>query len=271
MAARPVVLPDTFSGEGSWTEWKYHFENVAKVNEWNEAKKLQWLRVRLTGRAQTAIHRITGEAAASYRETLAALDERFEPKSRQTRYQAEFQTRRKKKTEGWAEFAEDLKTLADKGFPELSEDAKQQLSLQIYMQQLDHPQVAFSVKQKRPATLDEAVAATIEMESYLPALARVAVAGCQGEDHQVEEAPSAHVATVDPATKLASLVERLVERVEKLELGGSKARQQGYSYGPGSSERRRPGQSRATSGNCWRCGRRGHFARDCRQPPAQGN
>ena len=34
-------------------------------------------------------------------------------------------------------------------------------------QQLDHPQVAFAVKQKRPNTMDEAVSATLEMESYL--------------------------------------------------------------------------------------------------------
>ena len=56
MAARPVVLPDTFSGKGSWTEWKYHFDYVVKVNEWNDdAEKLQWSQVRLTGHRQQFI------------------------------------------------------------------------------------------------------------------------------------------------------------------------------------------------------------------------
>jgi len=54
MAAKPVVLPDSFNDEGSWTECKYHFENVAKVNGWDNAKKLQWLRVRLMRCAQRA-------------------------------------------------------------------------------------------------------------------------------------------------------------------------------------------------------------------------
>ncbi len=120
-------------------------DNVAKVDEWDNGKKLQWLRVRLTGRAQTAVHRVTGRAVESFAETIKTLD------------QDEFQTRRKK-SEGWAEYAEDLKTLADKGFPELQEAAKEQLALQNYLQQLDHRQVAFSVKQKRPETLDDAVA-----------------------------------------------------------------------------------------------------------------
>ncbi len=133
MAARPVVLPDTFTGVGNWTEWKYHFDNVAKVNGWDDAQKLQWLRVRLTGRAQAAIHRVTGEAAECFALTINALDERFEPKSRQARYRAEFQASRKKRSEGWADFAEDLKTLTEKGFPDLEEAAREQIAVQSYL------------------------------------------------------------------------------------------------------------------------------------------
>ena len=34
MAARPVVLPEAYSGETNWEDWAYHFENVATVNAW---------------------------------------------------------------------------------------------------------------------------------------------------------------------------------------------------------------------------------------------
>ena len=30
--SRPLVLPEVFSGEASWDQWIFHFENVAKVN-----------------------------------------------------------------------------------------------------------------------------------------------------------------------------------------------------------------------------------------------
>ena len=52
--ARPLMLPEPFTGDGSWTLWQSHFDDVAAVNGWDDAAKLLWLRVRLTGRARTA-------------------------------------------------------------------------------------------------------------------------------------------------------------------------------------------------------------------------
>ena len=92
MATRPVVLPEVFNGEGSWHQWIFHSENVAAVNEWNEDSCLRWMKVRLTGRAQTAFQRFPQEVATDYKRTKEALQERFEPSSRRERYQAQFQT-----------------------------------------------------------------------------------------------------------------------------------------------------------------------------------
>ena len=128
--------------------------------------ELQWLQVHLTGHVQKAIQHLLVEVAASLEKIMKALDERFKPASQKTLYQAEFQTCRKKRSDTWTEFADDLRTLVDKGFPELQDETREQLSLEIYLQQLAPLQVAFSIKQKRPKTLDEAVAATIKMESY---------------------------------------------------------------------------------------------------------
>ena len=55
--ARPLVLPETFDGTGSWSDWCFHFEDVAAVNWWDGTQKLQWLRVHVTGRGQKALHR----------------------------------------------------------------------------------------------------------------------------------------------------------------------------------------------------------------------
>ena len=95
MAAKPVVLPEPFSGEASWDDWKLHFEDVAEVNAWTAEDKLKWLRVRLTSRAQRAFHRLPANSQASYAAATLAMQQRFEPKSRMTRYQAEFEARRK--------------------------------------------------------------------------------------------------------------------------------------------------------------------------------
>ena len=59
MASRPAVLPETYGGDGSFSDWCDHFESVAQVNGWDNAAKSLWLRVRLVGRAQSAYKRLS--------------------------------------------------------------------------------------------------------------------------------------------------------------------------------------------------------------------
>ena len=76
------------------------------------------------------------------------------------------------KTESWPEFGEDLLTLVDKAYP----------LLQKYLLQLDNKQVSFSVKQGKPRTVEAAISATLECESYLvrPLMSCGAVTPVQG-------------------------------------------------------------------------------------------
>ena len=85
-------------------------------------------------------------ARGSYKNAIKAMQERFEPESRQDLYLAEFQARHMGNMESWPEFGEDLRTLVDKAYPSLGDEAWQQLALQRYLSQLDNEQVAFSVK-----------------------------------------------------------------------------------------------------------------------------
>jgi len=65
------------------------------------------------------------------------------------------------------ELANSLCLLADKAFPHLQDEAKEQLSLDRFLALLDKPELALAVKQKRPKSIDEVVAYTLEMESYM--------------------------------------------------------------------------------------------------------
>ena len=84
-------------------------------------------------------------------------------------YVAELQTRTKRREEYWASFGDSLRVLSDRAYPDFEDKARERLALNQFLSQIDNPQVAFGVKQKRPGNIDEAVAATMELESYLKA------------------------------------------------------------------------------------------------------
>ena len=89
--AKPVVLPETFDGTKNWDNWYVHFENVAAVSGWDDAVKLKWLRVRLTGQAQKALHRLPEASRATYVTTrTGAFQARQPSSSRSCRHVAHF-------------------------------------------------------------------------------------------------------------------------------------------------------------------------------------
>ena len=79
---RPLVSPDAFSGATSWTDWIEHFEAVAVLNDWDDAAKLCWLPVRLSGKAQMAWKRLSPAVKADCEAAREALKKRFDPESK---------------------------------------------------------------------------------------------------------------------------------------------------------------------------------------------
>ena len=68
----------------------------------------------------------------------------------------------KKKSESWADLAEDFHLYSD-----LEDNSRETLALNDYLGLLDNPQVVFGVKQRTPANMDAAIAAILELETYV--------------------------------------------------------------------------------------------------------
>ena len=258
--SRPLVLPEVFSGEGDFDEWISHFENVSAVNGWTDNENLLWVRVRLTGKAHVAYTRLPHVTRQTYAADKGALRERFEPDSKRELYKVQFESRRKKSEESWADFSDDLMVLVNKAFPNLQEEAQEQLAMSKYLDHLRDPQVSFGVKQRRPRKLSEAVAATIELESYLPRTNQVS------QISKPEEPPTAKqtIAAIQSTQKgLFGVVQKLMECVEQLE------------QSPQSNPRHQPQRFQQSGGRraviCLRCGKEGHYVRGCAMPGRRAN
>ena len=131
-----------------------------------------------------------------------SMQERFEPSCRRERYQAQFQARRKKKDEGWADLADGLRNPVDKAYPELEDKAKEQLALNHFLSQIENPK-----------TVDEAVSAALEMESYLD-LKTVCKVDASDAVDAVEDPKSIGV---NAMISVPDMMKQVMDRLEKLE------------------------------------------------------
>eukprot|EP00731_Ephydatia_muelleri_P038701 Em0868g1a len=245
-----------------------HFENVATVNKWATGEeKLKWLKVRLTGKAQTAFKKLPQDVKENYGECMKSLQRRFDPDSKRQLYVAELSARTRHKDEDWATFGDVLRVLADKAYPDLEEKARERLALNQFLAQIENAQVAFGVKQKRPTNVEEAVVATIELESYLGSSGkplRVSAVSPQEPDPdvRVRRADRAEaVAAVSPLDE-PQTVKLLGERLQRLEM---LLERQGSSTRPRTSKQTWEAESgKRKAVVCWTCGKKGHIARFCR-------
>ena len=280
MAARPVAIPELFSGEGKarWDDWIDHFDRIADVNEWDADKQKKWLPARLTGRAASVYKRLSEETKADLKKTKEALEERFEPASRKELYRAELASRKKKRSEDWATYGEELTRLAEKAYPDLAVEAQERLALNQYLAQLENPQVAFSVKQKTPETVDQAVRLTLELESYLPTKAM------PSPGHEIAQIEEPDVtAAISNASNHPSMhqqqpqdpLQRILQRLEQLEVELKTVKSTAEKKEEGLRPRGPPRSRNRGPIICRKCGKEGHIARGCmahvNQPAQQGN
>ena len=261
MASKPIILPETFSGDGNWEQWILHFRDCAVVNEWDDSQLLKFLRVRLTGRAQAVFHRLPDSAKDSFDNAVRALEAHFKPEGKRELYLADFSTRNKRPVESWMEYSEELRWLAAKAYPDLSTKAHEQLALTHFLNSIRDTQTVLLVKQKNPSSLAEAVTYVMQIESVLASTRIVS-------SH--EEPTSVPVLSASREDKLLDLMTKLSDRIESISL-----QQQSPRFTPKPRPPHRIPAPRAPRKPviCFRCNQEGHFARGCAAPRQykQGN
>ncbi|KFD51382.1 hypothetical protein M514_07787 [Trichuris suis] len=273
--SRPVVMPQTYDGEGSWQNWRTAFEQCSVLNRWTEQGKLQWLAASLTGDAAWAFGQLTAEQRGSYDISNAGLSTLLVPPNVEHLNVTLFRTRPKAKEEDWFAFARELTKLAAKAYPAFAPGVHDALSLERFLTELGPEEWASTVRRAHPSLLMDAVRMAIQQEATEQTYRGKAADSARIHAGEVEEIAAAISRGIRPErryggppiyqrTESLDEVRALRNEVDELKRMMQEMSLQVSPLAAGLHGRQLTDGPRAVGrARCFSCGRRGHLRKDC--------
>ena len=258
---REKIKPRVYDGTVTWREYAGQFDRISRLNGWTNAQKLDLLWVHLAGEALTYVESLTLEQTATYDRLVHALEERFGDQHLAEVYKSELRGRHRQKGESLLALAQDVRKLVQKAYPDIGRPGLEELVIEKFREALpDHDQRK-AAYQSKARTLDQAVKAALDMESWQVSEARRSApthrlrAAVEREEDE-EDNVSARAVRTSPHSQGADLIATLNTMMETFLAKVA-------SQEPAQTTEKLPGP------RCFYCQRPGHFQRDCRKRKAE--
>ena len=257
---RTRVKPRTYEGTTTWKEYHNHFQRVSRINGWTEDQKLDLLWVNLTGEALSYAESLTPEQTATYDDLCQALDGRFGDQHLSEVFKSELRSRRRKSGESLPVLAQDVSRLVQRAYPDIGRPGVDELAIEKFREALPDHEQRVAVYQSKARTLDQAVKAAIDMESWQISEARRPTSSHKlrstGESDTWEDddvaARAVRTNHQGPGTDLAATMERMLESfLQRLPSQGTE-----------------PARAKEKTTRCFYCQKTGDFQKECRQKKA---
>ncbi|XP_003381599.1 conserved hypothetical protein [Trichinella spiralis] len=185
---RTIAIPEQYGGSSDWDEWLEHFEDGAALPP---------------------------PTRSSYRSSVTSLKERLDPLSNAAIYRAELENRKRRAKKSWSDIGRYILHLVEKAYLTLSDDAKDVIGLDKFLNTLDRPELVLLVKQRNPKNIEEAMHAALEVESFMIRPGPGLLIGTTSQTPYNAD-PAKNETSAD-ISRLTSCLERMQLRLEDIE------------------------------------------------------
>ena len=158
--------PPLYDGRSSWDAYVTQFGMLAHLNNWNQEEKATLLAVSLRGAALTVLSNLPAERRGNYQALVTALENRFGTAHQAELHRMKLRNRTRGREETLAELMEDIERLARLAYADAAPAMLELLAKDQFIDSLTDEDIKLKVRQSRPETLQLALEAALELESY---------------------------------------------------------------------------------------------------------
>lgn len=278
---KPLLMPDTFSGNGStvWTQYIIHFEACAELNEWDDSLKCKFLAILLKEQAANIFFDLDEETRNNWGVLKTALSARLDTSASPELAKSEFLARSRKPNESMIDFGNAIRQLGRKAYPKLPNEIRDELAKDQFLRGLGDREMTIRVRQSKPLNLDEAIGSALDYESICIDVTNSqkgeatreksnVIAAATGTSGRLEEM-MAEMLTLVKHNSLQS--EAHAKESDRMQRRSTTYRGIRTCWECGSTRHIRTKCPRLTNDKtrvCWNCGSAGHLRDEC---PKSGN
>lgn len=157
---------NTFDGKQDWRAYWAQFQMVARFNNWSPRVQAMHLVKSLIGGARTIIADMTTDQMENLPRLVAAVEKRYCPREKIPAHRAIFNGRRQKVKESAQEFAEELRMLVLKAFPQDTVDSRESRLVDKFVDGLLDAELKKHVALLHPENLEIAASIAVEWEAF---------------------------------------------------------------------------------------------------------
>jgi hypothetical protein len=240
-----------FDGKQDWSSYWAQFQMVAKFNRWTPDIQAMHLVKALCGTARTVLADMTPESMAHLPTLVKILERRYTPKEKVPAFRAQFYGRRQKLKENSQEFAEELRTLTLRAFPEENSESRESRMVDKFVDGLQDPDLKKHVMFGHPTSMVAAISLALEWEAVEEVQA---LNGAQKPKDQGRVCSANEDTWGQTMKTLADKIESLVQifRATNNQTSRNSNRRKEVTSSPTNLRR-----------ECCQCYKIGHYSKDC--------